>query len=196
MNKDYLGGCIIHNDIGTWAPQVWDKLIEVFKPKKIIDVGCGAGHSTKYFFEKKIEVLGIEGYVPAIESSVIKEKIYVHDYVMSEFIPDQIYDIAWCCEFVEHVEEKYMENFMRTFDMCKVVAMTHALPGQPGYHHVNCQTHDYWIEKFKSRGFKYNEQLSIDCRNLLPSYEYDNNGNVTKIPNGGHVKNTLMIFEK
>jgi hypothetical protein len=81
---------------------------------------------------------------------------------------------------------------MKTFEKCKVVAMTHAVPGQPGYHHVNCQPAEYWIKKLEGIGFKYNEELSLECRNLLPSYNSDSNF----IPNGGHVKNTLLIFEK
>jgi hypothetical protein len=196
MAKDYLGGCIIENDIGTWAPQVWDKLIEVYNPKSMVDVGCGAGHSTKYFIDKGVDSLGVEGYEPAINSSPVKEFIHVHDYVESEFIPEKEYDLAWCCEFVEHVEEAYTNNFMETFNKCKVVAMTHAVPGQPGFHHVNCQPAEYWINKFSEFGFSYNEEFSILLRDLLPVYQYDEFGNVTYVPNGGHVKNTLMIFEK
>jgi hypothetical protein len=204
MEKDYLGGCITYDnypesgkgDVGTWAPQVWDKLIEIYNPKTMIDVGCGAGFSTKYFIDKGINSMGVEGFLTAINESKIKEFIHVHDYVESEFIPEKEYDMAWCCEFVEHVEEIYSENFMKTFSKCKVVAMTHAVPGQPGFHHVNCQPSEYWISKFKNYGFSYNEDLSKECRELLPVYKYDEFGNVTYTPNGGHVKNTLMIFEK
>jgi hypothetical protein len=200
MEKDYLGGCITYDnypesgkgDVGTWAPQVWDKLIEVYNPKTMLDVGCGAGFSTKYFIDKGIDSMGVEGFLTAINESKIKEFIHIHDYVESEFLPEKEYDMAWCCEFVEHVEEIYSENFMKTFSKCKVVAMTHAVPGQPGFHHVNCQPAEYWVRRFEKLGFSYNEKLSIECRNSLPSY----NDDPSFIPNGGHVKNTLMIFEK
>ncbi len=196
MEKNYLGGCIIENDIGTWSPQVWDKLIEWYNPKTFIDVGCGAGHSLKYFLDKNIEGIGVEGYLPAIEASSVKNFIKIHDYVEMEFIPEKNYDLAWCCEFVEHVEEQYMPNFMKTFEYCNIVAMTHAVPGQPGYHHVNCQNADYWINAFDKIGFKFLEKESLELRETLPVYKYDEFGNVTYIPNGSHVKNTLMIFKK
>jgi hypothetical protein len=200
MTEEHLGGCITYDnfpgfgkgDVGTWAPQVWDKLIETYQPKSLIDVGCGAGFSTEYFLQKGLEILGVEGYLPAIESSPIKEYIHIHDFIKSEFIPEKKYDLGWCCEFVEHVEEQYTNNFMITFSNCSVVAMTHGVPGQPGFHHVNCQPATYWIEKFKTFGFSYNEMLSLECRALLPSYTDDS----SFIPNGSHVKNTLMIFEK
>ena len=101
--------------------------------------------------------------------------------------------MSWCCEFVEHVEEKYVHNFMKTFNECSLVAMTHGVPGQPGHHHVNCQTPEYWIKHFKEYGFNYLEDYSISLRKLLPDWD---SINTDFVPNGGHVKNTLMIFKK
>lgn len=208
--ESYLGGCIIDDncpdygkgDIGTWTPEVWRFLIEEYNIKSIIDVGCGAGHSLKYFIDNGIESIGIEGYLPAIEQSVVRENIIEHDYTKGEFFPKKIYDMAWCCEFVEHIDEEYSDNFMNTFKNCKIVSMTHGLPGQPGFHHVNCQLPEYWINRFKDIGFEYLEEMSIKSRSLLPSYTWDDNlkkfldiNNNFFVPNGGHVKNTLMIFK-
>jgi hypothetical protein len=199
--SDYLGGCIINDnypgfgkgDVGTWAPQVWNDIISKYNIKSLIDVGCGSGHSLSYFIDKGIDSIGIEGFLPAIESSSVKENIKKHDYTTGEFIPDKKYDMAWCCEFVEHVYEKYLHNFMKTFNECEFVAMTHGLPGQPGHHHVNCQNSEYWIDIFREYEFTYLEEYSIYLRELLPSWDL-NNPNF--IPNGGHVKNTLMVFKK
>ena len=201
MEKEYLGGCIINDnfpqfgrgDVGTWAPQVWDNLLYTYNPKSIIDVGCGAGHSLNYFIEKGLESVGVEGYLPAIESSAVKDKIKMHDYTKSEFIPAKKYDMAWCCEFVEHVESQYINNFMKTFYECGLVAMTHGVPGQPGFHHVNCQNADYWINIFKLYKFSYLEEYSLSLRVLLPDWDKNK---PDFVPNGGHVKNTLMIFKK
>ena len=207
---EYLGGCLIEGDIGTWAPEIWDKLLEIYQIKKYIDIGCGAGHSLKYFLDKGIEGMGIEGYDPAIDHSVVKQHIVKHDYTKEPYIPKETFDLAWCCEFVEHVEEQYSENFLKTFDNCKIIAMTHGLPGQPGFHHVNCQEPEYWIKKMNDRGFYYNKNFSIELRELLPKFTVkdgiflNENGEVGKfnniidefLPNGAHIKNTLLIFEK
>lgn len=189
MDK-HLGGCIIEGDIGTFAPQIWDKIIEIYKPKTVIDVGCGAGHSLKYFLDKHLDGIGVEGFLPAIERSLVKGNIVVHDYTKGKFTCPSEFDLAWCCEFVEHVEEKYVENFMETFKSCKYVAMTHAIPGQPGYHHVNCQEAKYWIDIFNNYGFDYLEKDSIMMRGLL----YNEDGSWK--PNGSHVRSTLMIFRR
>ena len=181
----HLGGCYFGDgDINTYVTAIWDKLIEIYNPKTIIDIGCGLGHSLAYFLEKGVNSFGIEGLPAAINCSPVKEHIIKHDYTLDKYVPENNIDLAWCCEFVEHVEEKYLENFMLTFSKCKIVAMTHAVPGQKGYHHVNCQPKEYWIDKFKEYGFTYNENMSLELRKLAVK------------PFGHHVKNTLMIFEK
>ncbi|WP_204271255.1 hypothetical protein, partial [Escherichia coli] len=48
-------------------------------------------------------------------------------------------DLVWCQEVAEHVAERYLDNFVRSLACGKVILMTHALPGQHGYHHVNCK---------------------------------------------------------
>ncbi len=70
----------------------------------------------------------------------------------------QNFDLIWCCEVVEHVEEEFVQNIMDTFKLGKIVALTHAVPGQKGYHHVNCKPKEYWIDLMISDNFKYLEK--------------------------------------
>ena len=115
-----------------------------------------------------------------------------------EFIPTKKYDMTWCCEFVEHVEDQYLHNFMKTFNMFDVVAMTHGVPGQPGYHHVNCQESEYWIKLLSDYGFEYLESTSLSLRDSIPDYYPGDvfDGTPPNLQFGGHVKNTLMVFKK
>jgi hypothetical protein len=64
-----------------------------------------------------------------------------------------MWDVGWSCEFLEHVAEQYMDNYMDTFMKCKRVVVTHAFPGQGGHHHVNEQDSNYWFQQFGRRGF-------------------------------------------
>jgi hypothetical protein len=34
----------------------------------------------------------------------------------------------------------------------KIILMTHAKPGPPGYHHVNLQPSEYWVDALTRRG--------------------------------------------
>lgn len=163
--KSHLGGYIIGGDYHTYATEIWDWMIGN-GINSILDVGCGEGHSTKYFYDRGCEVLGIEGGINAWNNSVIKDKIILHDFTTGRYIPTKQYDAVWCCEFVEHVDEKYIDNFLETFKYGNKIFMTHADIGQDGYHHVNCQKSDYWISKIESIGFIFDQQISSYLREL------------------------------
>jgi 16S rRNA A1518/A1519 N6-dimethyltransferase RsmA/KsgA/DIM1 with predicted DNA glycosylase/AP lyase activity len=69
-SQKHLGGYIIGGDSNTYAPEIWDWMIN-HNIKSVIDVGCGEGHSTKYFYDNGCEVLGVEGGINAINNSKI-----------------------------------------------------------------------------------------------------------------------------
>lgn len=154
MVKDgHLGGFVEGGDSRCHYPLLWDALIKDFKVKSVLDVGCGQGQALEYFSLRGVKGLGIDGTELVLKNAVF-DNIEIHDYVTGPYIPEKKYDLVWCCEFVEHIEEKYLNNFLETFKSGKVVALTHALPGQGGYHHVNEKNDSYWIEKMKGIGFK------------------------------------------
>lgn len=186
--KGHLGGCILAGDIGTFAPQVWDALIAKFEIKTMLDIGCGAGYAVQYFRQKCVYAKGVEGWEDAIAASPVKEHIFQHDFTKGIFIPAHGFDLAWCCEFVEHVEEQFAGNFLTTFQFCRYVAMTFAIPGQPGYHHVNCQPQEYWVKRMAERGFVFLEEDSVALRKLL--FKPDGSWQ----PNGGHCRERLLLF--
>lgn len=170
MVKDgHLGGFVAGGDERCFYPEMWDKLIKDFKIKSVVDVGCGEGYSCKYFFDKGLEVLAVDG------SELVREKavfplINIHDYTKGKYELVKEFDLAWCCEFVEHVEAEFIDNFMATFKGCKVIVMTHALPGQGGYHHVNEQDDAYWIIEMEKAGFIYDLVKTLEYRALAHDY--------------------------
>jgi len=193
--KKHLGGCILgqpnsFGDIDTWAPQIWDNIIARYDIKSVLDIGCGGGYSLKYFLEKGLYGLGIEGLEVAREVSPVKDNIIIHDYTVHAYHPNQDYDFGWCCEFVEHIESQYILNFMMTVKKCKTFAMTHAIPGQGGYHHVNEQNASYWINILQYYNFKYN----LDYSEYLKSLLVDTNGD--PLQNGKWIRNSLLFFER
>lgn len=194
INESHLGGCIRNTpnegDGGTWAPEIWDKIIKDFNIISVLDIGCGYGYSTRYFANKNILALGIEGWPEAI-----KDRIYYnvlkHDYINGPALSkDKIFnfDLIWCCEFVEHVEEKYSDNFLQDFSGAKYVAMTHAMPNQPGHHHVNCQNKEYWIDKLKKINFLFNEEYTEELKKL--AIKISTTGT---IPHGSHTQHILFF---
>lgn len=127
-----------------------DYIIEKIGVKSMVDIGCGPAGMVELAREKGLEVLGVDGDF-VVDRKV--DDIVIHDYQKAPYVPEKSYDLAWTVEFVEHIEEQYIRNFVATMDKCKYVLMTHAFPGQPGHHHVNCQTTEYWAHIMNAFGF-------------------------------------------
>jgi SAM-dependent methyltransferase len=167
--EGHLGGCSIGGDGGTYYPIMWKYLVDSYQIKTVLDIGCGRGFASKYFQSLGCDILGIDGSTKAQEMSLIPEHFLLNDYETGsalknsvieyngKSIKEFVFDLCWCCEFVEHVWEEYSQNFIDDFKRCKYVAMTYAGPGQLGHHHVNCKPEDYWIEKMVNNGFEFLE---------------------------------------
>ena len=155
-------------DPGTWGPEIWNKMIKDYGIESVVDIGCGLGFSTAYFAKKGLYAVGIEGGKNAINNNVFEGYLIHNDYTNSSALKneDDVFDLVWCCEFVEHVEEQYVENFLTDFKKGKYIAMTYAEPGQPGYHHVNCQPKEYWVKRIEDIGFKYDDEYSEQLREI------------------------------
>ena len=140
-----------HGDPATWTPDLWLWAYESLGVRSMIDIGCGEGHAARYFRDLGCKVLGIDGSLQAKRDSLIADQHVTHDFTHGFYHPSIDFDLAWSCEFVEHVEECFLDNFLETFAYSRrYLMMTFASPGQPGFHHVNCQHMDYWVEKIES----------------------------------------------
>ncbi len=70
-------------------------------------------------------------------------------------------DLVWSCEVAEHIDPDQVDSYLDTLANGRVVAMTHALPGQVGHHHVNCQPSEYWVERMVTRGYMLSDETQI-----------------------------------
>lgn len=174
VNRGHLGGYVKacpefpHGDPLTYCPKVWDWAVRRYSPKRVLDVGCGEGHTVRYFRELGIEAFGIDGCREALDAGRA-ERSWLLEYDFTKgapVLPFHQVDLVWCCEFVEHVEEKFSGNFLSIFDLAKRVCMTHAFPGQAGHHHVNCQPVEYWTKRMVDRGFVLDEDAVEESRAL------------------------------
>lgn len=164
----HLGGFIAGGDPDTFDPAVWQDLIKEFKPRNMIDIGCGEGHAIKWFVDNGVDGIGIEGSTKALENSPVKDRITIHDYTKGPYRVESSFDLAWSCEFVEHVESQFSNNYMTTFNASPVVAMTYSEPqwSSGGHHHVNCQPQSYWNTVFEFWGYMWMEEYSMHLRSI------------------------------
>lgn len=163
----HLGGYLAGGDPDTLYPDMWDWLVDTWEVKTVIDIGCGDGQALKHFSSRGCMAIGVDG-MPQPNIPMIR----LHDYTTGPYstVGDD-FDLAWSAEFVEHVDEEYVPNFMTTFKTARFAAITHAEPGCPGWHHVNCRSDDYWKGVFAAAGFEFDEGLTAMTRALSSKNE-------------------------
>lgn len=156
MTEPHLGGSYISvPDGNTFCPDVWEHLTDKYAIKTVADIGCGAGWNAEWWHSRGYYVVGIEGDPEAIAKIRLPmERVIVHDYTQGP-LPIPRTDLGWCSEFVEHVEEKFIPNWMATVKCCRYFCMTFAIPGQTGFHHVCERPFEFWLEQFAKNGFEH-----------------------------------------
>jgi len=191
---DHLGGNIVGNysidgnnfsgDPATWTPTLWDYLVDKFRVKTVFDVGCGMGYSSDYFVTIGCNVIGLDGLF--YNTDKCNQPTVTHDLTKGSFLINDV-DLVWCCEVAEHIDELYVDNFIKTISCGNIIALTAAPPGQLGHNHVNCQPQQYWINLLKDHGYIFMKKETEHCRKLAtsPDTRYD-----------AHFKSNGMIFKR
>lgn len=161
----HLGGNLLEGDPYTYCPRVWDYLIGRFAVRSVLDLGSGMGYASQYFHNKGLQVIAVEGlpdnvnksHYPCIEHDITKSPVNCR------------VDLVHCQEVVEHIEEQYLDNLLASLMCGRIIVMTNALPGQGGYHHVNEQPTEYWIQHLQKRGCHVLIEDSNRVRNIAAS---------------------------
>lgn len=162
----HLGGHEYKTNLDTGA---FDVILSQYVCRSFIDIGCGPGGQVAYALTKLQyndidDVLGIDGDYTLQFDPELAKHIRIHDFTSGAFVTDRFWDLGWSVEFVEHVEEQYAPNFLSLFARCRILVMTHAVPGQGGWHHVNCRNAAYWIRRLADYGFMLDMPLTESVR--------------------------------
>lgn len=129
-------------------------VIEVFSPRKVIDIGCGVGTFLCAFQNCGVEIKGYDGNTVSPDLYYVDQKYLVPGVDFSQDFSVEKGDVSICLEVVEHLANDVMDSFFDTLTECAPVALfSGATPGQGGSNHINEQHHGYWAELFSQRGF-------------------------------------------
>jgi hypothetical protein len=149
-------------------------LIEMYKPRSVLDLGCNIGAWLKVFEENDVsDVVGVDG-LNMIKSLMINENKFLAIDLTQPVLLKRKFEICLCLEVAEHIEEKFadvlVKNCIRHSD---TIIWSAATRGQGGYNHVNEQPHQYWIEKFITKGYVH--RMLTDSFPILPHDYYRKN---------------------
>ena len=147
-----------------------DQIVNLVRPKTILDVGCGTGRTTVYLHQRGFETLGVEASGIAIRSSERPDLIRQHDL---RFALDlgQFFDLVWCFEVAEHIHPKFASTFVDSLVRhSNVIALSAAPPGQGGEGHFNEQPQSYWEAKFADRGYALHDEWTAAMQTVNEFY--------------------------
>ena len=161
------------NSIDT-AKVVVPLLMDWYKPKSVLDLGCNIGAWLSVFIDNGVtDVIGVDGDNMQSELLIPLDNFMVRDLTLPLTYCGK-FDLTICLEVAEHLEEQYADTLVDSaVSTSNTIFWSAASPGQGGYNHVNEQPNEYWIEKFKQRGYGY--KLLKDILPILPHDYYRNN---------------------
>jgi SAM-dependent methyltransferase len=135
--------------------QLLDAVQERWRPRSLLDIGCGVGRAMQYLSERGVECVGLEGSQPAIDASPVRSQIQ-RTNLNRPVALGRTFDVVWSYEVAEHIHAKYVDAFLETLTTHgPVIVMSAAQPGQGGCGHFNEQPPEYWIAHIERRGFRY-----------------------------------------
>ena len=141
-------------------------IVKEFAPKNVVDLGCGTGALLQAIQHMEVDVSGLE-YSEAGCDLCRRRGLSVRQFDVREdpVPPDMAADVAISCEVAEHLPERYADRLVDALiTLAPNVVFTAAQPGQGGTDHHNEQPHDYWIQKFEDKSFRFDEGMSNQWR--------------------------------
>lgn len=142
------------------AGAMTDTILTDFKPKSVVDVGCGTGHLLMVLKDRGCDVFGLEYSEAGLEYCRNRGlDVRKFDLEKDSFQDGRKFDVAVSVEVAEHlpasVADSYVGLLTRLSDR---IVFTAAPPGQGGRDHVNEQPPEYWITKFAAHKFEQDHE--------------------------------------
>lgn len=141
-------------------------IVEELHPGSVIDVGCGTGDLLVALRERGVRVRGCENSAAALK--VCRDRGLAVEQVdlRTAGVRDQgDVEVVISTEVAEHLPKSAADRFVEFLTAGpRTVVFTAAAPGQGGRNHLNEQPHAYWVGKFRKRGYRLDESMTVRWR--------------------------------
>lgn len=114
----HLGGHVNTTNLETGT---FNYLNKKYKLKSFLDIGCGLGGMVQLANENNLLARGLEGDDDAIKQSNVSNLITKIDFSKEKYdnkLGIDTFDLGYSSEFLEHVDEEYIDNYMTAFQKC------------------------------------------------------------------------------
>lgn len=131
-------------------------LFSHYRPRSVVDVGCGVGPWLKVCTELGIDdIRGIDGDHVPMGSLMIPQQCFFAADLAEPLATDRRFGLAMSLEVAEHLPESRARAFVGELTrLSDVVLFSAAAPYQGGTAHVNENWPEYWTIIFRSVGYE------------------------------------------
>jgi len=145
------------------AMKMLSYLFECYRPRSVVDVGCGVGSWLSVARELGAEeVLGLDGECVDVGTLKIPKESFLATDLEQPLKIEHEADLCISVEVAEHLSAARAPALVRELtSLAPVVLFGAAIPGQGGVHHINLQWPAFWIDLFEQNGYS-----AIDCMRI------------------------------
>jgi SAM-dependent methyltransferase len=178
----------LNSDMLSDTEHIVKLLFSRFRPKSVVDFGCGVASFLHYFQKLGVkDIYGYEGSSEAFPFLMVNpsfvEKKDLRNYVQTP----RHFDLCICFEVLEHISPRFEDNLLSSLcNSSDTLCISVAQPNQRGLLHINLQPKEYWIQKLRERNFVYNREATNELRSSLEQ----------RIRHIQWIPGNLMIFER
>ncbi len=142
-------------------------IVSAFHPCLLVDVGCGTGVLLERLREQGVQVKGLEYAGAALKRCQMRNLDVRKFDVTNDELPSEFTgaDVVVSLEVGQQLSEAKADRYIDLLcQVAPIVVFSSATPGQGDRRPVNEKPHEYWIEKFGQRGFRFDRPLSLQWR--------------------------------
>src|SRR5687768_6838804 len=138
-------------------PVIARTLVREAAPASVLDVGCGSGALLAALRQIGIPGMGMEHSAAGLAACRAQGlEVRAVDLDTDVAPPERRIGAAACLEVADHLPPGGADALVQLLTgAADVVLFTAATPGQGGTGHVNEQPHEYWMQRFAARGFRW-----------------------------------------
>jgi ubiquinone/menaquinone biosynthesis C-methylase UbiE len=146
--------------LGSYFQRTARHIVDLFKPERILDVGCAKGFLVKALDELGVDAYGIDPSVYAVSNAHpdVGDKINL-DSAQSIPYPDNTFDVVTCFDVMGHIPmretSRVLKELLRVSKEWVVIrVVTHEVEGDLDSSHETIRDREWWTERIEKAGGK------------------------------------------